>query len=75
MKDLGCMNGWSAIVWTKADGSKFVEKEDTTPEEYKECVRKRHMSGNHIVSVKLGNCYYKCYCKICKIEYTVDSSD
>ncbi len=73
MKDLGCMNGWAARVWTKADGSKFVEKEDTTPEEYKKC-----KSGCHheFVSVrKLGNCRHEYSCEICNIKYNVDSSD
>jgi hypothetical protein len=74
-KDLGTMNNWEARIWTMPDGSKRIEKEDTTPAEYKECVRLRHMCNGHVTSVKIGNCYHACYCHLCKIQYKVDSSD
>jgi hypothetical protein len=45
------------------------------PIEYEKCVQKHHMTKGHITTFKLANCYYRCYCDLCKIEYTVDSSD
>jgi hypothetical protein len=68
---LGCMNSWEKRVWTLSDGSKKVEKEDTTPMEYTKCV----MSGHNHKQTKLGECLYSYYCPICNIGYTVDSSD
>lgn len=46
---------------------------EKTPEEYKVCCR-----GNHFkyMEVKiLGNCWEQYTCPICKIVYTIDSSD
>ena len=71
MKHLGCINGWAARVWTKADGSKFVEKEDTTPQEFKDCQAQKHMMEVY----RTGRCASRVMCHICKIEYDVDSSD
>lgn len=70
-KDLGCANNWSSRVWTLPDGSKRVEKPDTTPSEYKECIALKHK----IRTVKKGNCWYQHYCDKCMITYDVDSSD
>ena len=66
-KNLGCANGWSPIVWTRPNGEKFVEKTDTTPEEFKMC--------NHACrEVKKGNCWYQVYCDVCKITWDYDCS-
>lgn len=71
MKNLGCMNGWEARVWTLPNGEKHVEKADTTPQEFKDCSSKGHVRDR----VSIGRCRSHVSCPICNIEYTVDSSD
>ena len=70
-KDLGCANGWSPIVWTLQDGSKRIEKLDTTPDEYKKCVSLKHKW----TETKKGRCWYQVYCNICGITWDYDCSD
>ena len=72
MKDLGCANSWDAIRWYDNKGRIVrVEKEDTTPDEFKKCAKLGHKIGER----KIGHCLHRCSCGICDITYTVDSSD
>lgn len=71
-KNLGCANSWAARIWTKPDGTKHVEKEDTTPAEYKACVAAGH--NRQAVRSATWSCYTYYHCDICKIQYEVDSS-
>jgi len=70
MKDLGIANRWSAIVWTRADGSKFIEKEDTTPDEYTAC----HEAGHKTREAKIGSALYRVFCDKCEIYWDYDCS-
>ena len=77
MKGLGCQNGWAArIVYpfykdmvAKTNG--IVEKLDTTPSEYTNCVAQKHP----LVEQNRGRCWTQYTCPDCGITWDVDSSD
>lgn len=69
-RNIGCMNSWSAVVWTRPDGSKYTEKNDTTPEAYKKC----REAGHKTHETKKGNCWYQVYCDECGLTWDYDCS-
>ncbi len=58
---LGIMNGWG-------------EKKNY-PATYKFCTRKRPKNPHPITQTTIGRCLIEYECSICKIKWTVDSSD
>jgi hypothetical protein len=58
---LGMMNGWG-------------NKKDY-PAKYKFCIRKRSKNPHPITQTTIGRCLIEYECAICKIKWTVDSSD
>lgn len=58
---LGTMNGWG-------DRKNY-------PAQYKFCVRKRPKNPHVLTQRNLGRCLTEYECSICKIKWTVDSSD
>lgn len=73
MKYLGIANSWEPIVWTKSTGSApyyYVEKEDTTPDEYKKC----RQAGHKTRETEIGHQLYRVYCDECNIYWEYDCS-
>lgn len=68
--NIGCMNFWPAVIWTLPDGTKHVEKEDTTPELYTKCVE----AGHKTHETQKGNCWYQVYCDVCGLTWDYDCS-
>ena len=58
---LGTMNGWG-------DKKNY-------PAKYKFCMRKRSKNPHPITQATVGRCLIEYECPICKIKWTVDSSD
>lgn len=70
MKYLGISNSWDARVWTLPNSSKHIEKEDTTPDEYKKC----RQAGHKTRETEIGHQLYRVYCDECNIYWEYDCS-
>ena len=74
-QDLGWANNWPSRIWTKPDGTIFVEKEDTTPDIIKQCRALSHTLSDVDIGPPHRGLEHVVKCQICGYVYRYDSSD